>query len=70
MKEFRGPGWDAKAIHRIAKEAYGSLEAMFKHHGWEERGAEMMRQVQSRVAETYGSIEAFVKKHEETKDVR
>ena len=70
MIDFRGPGWDAKAIHSIARETYGSLKAMFEYHGWEERGADMMRHVQRRVAETYGTIEAFVERDREEKDVR
>ena len=32
---------------------------MFEHHGWPERGSDMMRKVQTRVAETYGSVKAF-----------
>jgi len=58
------PGWDAKAIHRIAKTYYGSLENMFAKHGWPERGAKMMPAVQSRVGKTYGSIRNFVEKWE------
>ncbi|WP_375596608.1 hypothetical protein ABWI00_10025 [Algihabitans albus] len=54
------PGWDAQAIHQIARERFGGLEPMFKHHGWEERGSDMMRYVQRRVKETYGSVHAFV----------
>ncbi len=53
------PGGDAKAIADIAKRRFGGFEAMFEHHGWPERGEEMMRKVQSRVAETYGSVRAF-----------
>lgn len=58
----RGPGWDAKVIHQIAKERFGSLQGMFEHHGWPERGSEMMRFVQGRVRETYGSVEKFADK--------
>ena len=57
------PGWDAKAIHRIAGDRYGSLQSMFEQHGWPERGSDMMRQVQSRVRDRYGSVEAFVDQH-------
>jgi len=32
---------------------------MFEHHGWPERGSDMMRKVQTRVADTYGSVRAF-----------
>lgn len=53
------PGGDAKAIAEIAKRKFGGFERMFEHHGWPERGEEMMRKVQSRVAETYGSVRAF-----------
>lgn len=63
MAEFE-PGGDAKAISRIANERYGSFEKMFQHHGWPERGSEMMRKVQTRVKETYGSVAAFAREHE------
>jgi hypothetical protein len=53
------PGGDAKAIAEIAKSHFGNFTAMFEHHGWPERGADMMPKVQTRVAETYGSIKAF-----------
>jgi hypothetical protein len=53
------PGGDAKAIARIAKARFGDFTKMFEHHGWPERGPEMMRKVQTRVAETYGSVRAF-----------
>lgn len=64
QSEDKTPGWDAKAIARISKEKYGSMEAMFKHHGWPQRGTKMMPSVQRNVAEAYGSIESFVKHHE------
>ena len=57
----RGPGWDAQIIHRIAASEFGSLKAMFRHHGWPERGSRMMPCVQKHVCETYGSVESFVK---------
>ncbi|MFW5881449.1 MAG: hypothetical protein ACOCTP_02910 [Roseicyclus sp.] len=53
------PGWDAKVIHKIAKEEFGGLQQMFEHHAWPERGSDMMRHVQRRVKETYGSIREF-----------
>jgi hypothetical protein len=56
----RSPGWDAKEIHRVADEKFGSLLQMYEKHGWTERGSDMMRQVQRRVKETYGSVENFV----------
>lgn len=63
MLEDKAPGWDAKAIARIAQDSYGGLRQMFEAHGWPERGAAMMPAQQKRVAETYGSVEAFVEKH-------
>lgn len=71
-KEWRGeneysdhrPGWDAQAIHRIARERFGSLALMFQHHEWDERGSDMMRQVQRRVKETYGSVHSFVERYD------
>lgn len=60
MKNYRGkPGWDSKVIAHIAQTRFGSLEAMFKSHGWPERGSKMMLKVQSHVAETYGSVDNF-----------
>ncbi len=58
-----GPGWDAKVIHKIAKEKFGGLEQMFEKHEWSERGSDMMRHVQRRVREAYGSIRAFADEH-------
>lgn len=71
-KEWRGmnersphaPGWDAQAIHRIAREYFGGLELMFQHHAWDERGSDMMRHVQRRVKGTYGSVHAFVARYD------
>jgi hypothetical protein len=62
----KGPGWDAKAIHRIAAEKFGGLKQLFEAHSWDERGSDMMRHVQRRVKDHYGSIEAFVVKHDGT----
>jgi len=54
------PGGDAKAISDVAKAHFdGSYARMFAHHDWPERGADMMRKVQSRVVEKYGSVRAF-----------
>ena len=53
------PGEDAKFIADIAKKQCGGFTDMFEHHGWPERGWDMMRKVQTRVASTYGSIRAF-----------
>lgn len=55
------PGGDAKIIAEIARSKFGGFAAMFEHHGWPERGSDMMRKVQTRVAETYGSVKAFEK---------
>lgn len=52
-------GGDAKIISDIAKRRFGGFAQMFEHHGWPERGSDMMRKVQTRVAETYGSVRAF-----------
>lgn len=60
----KGPGWDAKAIHKIAREEYGNLATMFNKHNWPETGSDMMRNVQRHVKETYGSVEKFQKAHE------
>lgn len=62
MSKFE-PGGDAKAIAEIADKHYGGYKQMFEKHEWEERGSDMMRKVQTRVAETYGSVTAFVEKH-------
>ena len=59
----KAPGWDAKAISRVASDAYGGLLAMYEKHGWPERGSEMMQKVQARVKEAYGSVEEFVARH-------
>ena len=53
------PGGDAQAIARIANEHFGGFPAMFKHHGWQEDGSDMMLKVQTRVVETYGSVRKF-----------
>ena len=52
-------GGDAKVIADIAKRHFGGYPGMFEHHGWPERGSDMMPKVQTRVAETYGSVRAF-----------
>jgi hypothetical protein len=53
------PGGDAQVIAEIAKRRFGGFPAMFEHHGWPERGSDMMRKVQTRVVEAYGSVAAF-----------
>jgi hypothetical protein len=57
------PGGDAKIIAEIAKRKFANFAAMFEHHGWPERGADMMRRVQTRVVESYGSVRAFEERH-------
>ncbi|MEQ8447682.1 MAG: hypothetical protein RIB57_17515 [Pelagibacterium sp.] len=59
MAERFQPGGDAKVIAEIARTRFGGFTEMFEHHGWPERGSDMMRKVQTRVAETYGSVRAF-----------
>lgn len=59
----RKPGWDAKAIHHIAKREYGGLHQMFVAHNWPERKDKMMGAVQKHVADRYGTIEAFLEIH-------
>ncbi len=58
------PGWDAKAIARVAKEKYGGTLLMFEAHGWADRGSKMMIAQQRLVKEHYGSVAAFVRHHE------
>lgn len=58
-KSTFSPGGDAKVISQIAKSKFGGFPQMFEHHGWPERGSDMMRKVQTRVVETYGSVRAF-----------
>lgn len=53
------PGGDAQVIAEVAKRHFGNFQTMFEHHGWPERGADMMRKVQTRVVETYGGVRAF-----------
>ena len=55
----RAPGWDSQLVHQIAAEEFGGLREMFEHHGWPERGRDMLPSVQRHVKETYGSIDAF-----------
>ena len=61
----RPQGWDAKAVHEIARNNYGTLLKLFEHHGWPERGSDMMRQVQAQVKKQYGSVDNFVSVHKE-----
>jgi len=59
-----GPGRDAKAIARIAKQTYGGTQQKFEAHGWTERGSQMMIAQQRLVKERNGSVAAFVQHHE------
>ena len=59
MTERYTPGGDAKIIADVANRRFGGFAGMFEQHGWPERGSDMMRKVQTRVAETYGSVKAF-----------
>lgn len=61
MSERYAPGGDSKVIAEIAEKRFGGFQGMFEYHGWPERGSDMMRKVQTRVAETYGSVKAFEK---------
>jgi hypothetical protein len=55
------PGGDAKVIAEITSSRFGGYLQMFEHHGWPERGSNMMRKVQARVKETCGGVRAFEK---------
>lgn len=59
MNERYTPGGDARIIAEIANRRFGRFLGMFEHHGRPERGSDMMRKVQTRVAESYGSVKAF-----------
>lgn len=61
------PGGDAQIIAQIAKDHFGGFTAMFEAHAWPERGSDMMRKVQTRVALTYGSVCAFEEKYAQGK---
>ena len=65
----REPGWDKRAVNRIAKEQYGGLQQLFDAHGWQV-GDRVISQVQAqRAVEGYGSVEAFVRAHEDGRDL-
>ena len=57
--KLKKPGWDAQAIHKIAKDKFGGLKEMFEYHGWPERGSEMMTSVSTHVVDRYQSVENF-----------
>lgn len=60
----RAPGWDKRAISRIAAEAYGGLSQMFIAHSWVTGDRSVSQVAPTRVVQTYGSVEAFVRSHE------
>jgi hypothetical protein len=59
----RAPWWDATAAHRIARENYGSMLAMFEAHGWPERGTKMMPVLSSHIVAQWGGIAAALAAH-------
>lgn len=59
----RSPGWDKRAVNRIAKEQYGGLRAMFDAHGWSTDGRVISQIAPTKVVGTYRSIEAFELAH-------
>lgn len=63
--DARGPGWDAQAIHEIARGRYGSLAALFEFNRWPERGTDMMPAVQRHVVRAYGTIANFKRAHDQ-----
>lgn len=57
-------GWDKKAVNRLAKEHYGSLQAMLEAHGWV-KGEKTFGQIApTLVKNSYGSVDAFVRAHD------
>lgn len=59
----RSPGWDKRAVNRIAKEQYGGLKPMFEAHGWTTDGRVISQIAPTKIAGTYGSIDAFERAH-------
>lgn len=57
------PGGDAKAISRVAKEAYGGFREMFEAHGWGVPAAKLLTSAPALIVDQYGSIAAFVEAH-------
>lgn len=60
----RPPGWDQKAIARIADQVFGGYKKLYEHHGWEWAGSSVMNKTASLVADHYGTIEEFVSKYD------
>lgn len=61
------PGWDAKAIARIAMQTFGGTRQMFEAHGWAECCSKMRAVQQKHVKNHSGSVEAFVHQREASK---
>ncbi|KNH01896.1 hypothetical protein J121_95 [Qipengyuania citrea LAMA 915] len=64
----RSPGWDKRAVNRIAKEQYGGLREMFAAHGWSIDGRVISQIAPTKVVGTYRSIEAFDLAHANGRD--
>ena len=58
------PGGDARAISRVAKEAYGGFRQMFAAHGWRAAGDKLMISAPALIVEHYGTIRAFEIAHQ------
>ena len=63
MTDERKPGWDKKAVNRIAREEYDGLARMFEKHGWAKGDKTYGQIAPTRVVETYGSVDSFVRAH-------
>lgn len=59
----RPPGWDSRAIQKVADEFYGGYAGMNKAHGWPTTGSKIMPGTNGRVKSRYGSIESFIAAH-------
>ena len=59
----QSPGWDQKAIHKIAKDHYSGLKELFRFHGWEWLGSKAMSKVSTLIANEYETIERFQYHH-------
>lgn len=64
----RSPGWDKRAVNRIAKEQYDDLEGMFAAHGWSTDGRVISQIAPTKVVSTYGSVDAFELAHRDGLD--
>jgi hypothetical protein len=59
----RSPGWDTRAIKRIADEFYGGYVGLNAELGWTGQGNRLMPGTNGRVKDAYGSIEKFIAAH-------